>query len=169
MSTDNSYYDKMNSILGKIVELFIGLGFSKEDVGCRTNYKIGNTYCIPVYVNSLGFLIEYADSKEDAHNNLYDDGDPYPLYFEESAILAGIYADIIREVPELCDNMKDLLVSGGFTIEHYNDWFYYVKAGIYCVPQHEPNRTKLFITYAESIDVAENDFSVFEAPMKRGR
>jgi len=161
-AADRMYYNEIDALLDDIEKIFWELGFSKRDIGRYTNYVLGNTFCIPVYVDKLGFIIEYAESEEEALNNMHGDGDSYPFDFGCAAILAGVYADIVRDVPELCDNMNDQLVSGGFTIEHYNDRFYYIKDGIYCVPQHKPGRTKLFITYAESIDAAENDVNDFE-------
>jgi len=161
MAADRKYYLIVDAILDNIVCMFNELGFIKKDIGNYTNYVLGNTFCIPVYVDKLGFIIEYAHSEEEAHNNMHGDGDSYPLIFGETAILAGIYADIVREVTELSENMNDLLISNGFTVEQYNKRLYYIKDGIYCVPQHKPGFTKLYITYAESIDVADNDVNDF--------
>lgn len=90
----------IHSILYKIKLLLLRLGFRETTVNGVTNYLHGNTYCIPHHIQSLGFLIEYADTYTDAQKNWYEDGDSFPLEMGESAILAGLEEEIRRNVFE---------------------------------------------------------------------
>ncbi|NMC56793.1 MAG: hypothetical protein GYA50_06200 [Eubacteriaceae bacterium] len=85
-------------ILNEIKSLFLRLGFQKIEVNDVINYVYGNTYCIPHCLQRLGFLIEYADSLEEAQKNWYEDGDSFPLEMGEEAILAGLEKEIRHEV-----------------------------------------------------------------------
>jgi len=93
--------NNVDIILAKVNELFVNLGFNSIDVGGRCNFVMGNTHCIPQYIETLGFLIEYADSKEEAQKNWHEDGDSFPLNLGERAILEGIMAEIINNTAEL--------------------------------------------------------------------
>ena len=64
----------------------------------EANYVRGDLYCIPQYIESLGFLIEYADSYEEAKNHGHEDGDAFPLEMGEKDILAGIEAEIRQKI-----------------------------------------------------------------------
>ena len=55
-------------------------------------------YCKPLYVESLGFLIEYADSYEIAKNHGHEDGDTYPLFLGEKTILQSLAKEIDGDV-----------------------------------------------------------------------
>ena len=154
----------VDDILSKIIELLFSFGFIKKKIGMYTNYVLGNTCCIPNYVGGgIGFLIEYADSEEDTLKNFHEDSDAFSPEIGEAAILAGICADIIREVPELNANMIDHLISNGFDSVYYSNRLFYVKDRIYCIPQYIPDRTKLFILYAKSVEEAESAVNEFEA------
>ncbi|MCL2421129.1 MAG: hypothetical protein FWD03_04660 [Defluviitaleaceae bacterium] len=91
----------IDMILTKINKLFIDLGFSVINIGGKRNFVMGNTYCIPQYVEALGFLIEYADSKEEAQKNWHEDGISFPLSLGEKAILEGIATEIIDNTADL--------------------------------------------------------------------
>jgi len=63
--------------------------------------------------------------------------------------------------------MVDLLISHGFEAVCLDERLFYVKAGVYCVPQHRLGGTKLYITHANSIDEAVSDINEFEARWDR--
>lgn len=89
---------KVEYILEKITEILIGLGFVEKVVTnnyrSEKNYVHGNLYCIPQYINKLGFLIEYAHSFDEAQKHWHEDGDSFPLEMGEVAILAGLEKEI---------------------------------------------------------------------------
>jgi len=90
-----------NVILEKIRDMLLALGFHKELIGNNYNYVLGNTYCIPQYIESLGFFIEYTDSKEEAMKNWHEDSDKFPADIGEAAILMGLRMDVIDNFPEV--------------------------------------------------------------------
>ena len=89
-------------IIEKIKLMLLGKGFVEKVVTnafrSEVNYVFGNMYCIPRYVNSLGFLIEYAYSHNEAKNHGHEDGDSFPLSIGEVAILAGIEKEIDENI-----------------------------------------------------------------------
>ena len=90
--------DQVQKILGRIKSMLLEMGFKEVIVTnpyrSEVNYVLGNLYCIPQYVKSLGFLIEYADSYEEAKNHGHEDGDAFPLSLGEDAILEGLKREI---------------------------------------------------------------------------
>ena len=76
--------------------MFFDLDFAEAVVNGEVNYEKGGVHCIPQYVQSLGFLIEYADSYEEAEKHWHEDGDGFPLEMGEKAILAGLENEIRR-------------------------------------------------------------------------
>ena len=78
--------------------MLLNMGFSETTVinpyRSEINYMRGNLYCIPQYIDSLGFLIEYADSYEEAKNHGHEDGDAFSLILGENAILTGLEKEI---------------------------------------------------------------------------
>jgi len=69
--------NQIDHILNKIKDLLLTLGFKRVEVNGEINYVYHNIYCIPHYIHKIGFLIEYADSFEEAQNNLHEDGDSF--------------------------------------------------------------------------------------------
>ncbi|MDR3240517.1 MAG: hypothetical protein LBT44_10620 [Clostridiales bacterium] len=94
--------DGIEKIFSEIEEMFFALGFHTETInhssGDELNYVFNNLYCIPHCVDGLGFLIEYANSYEEALINDYCDGDSLSLDLTENEILAGIKQDVLREL-----------------------------------------------------------------------
>ena len=68
----------------------IGGGAFKNTKGARFHEKMNQ--------ESLGFLIEYADSYEEAKNHGHEDGDSFPLEIGESAILRGLQSEIRQNI-----------------------------------------------------------------------
>ena len=85
---------KMISIYRKLIEnVFITNGFKQVFINGYANFKHEESYRKITYVQSLGFVIEYAQSYDDAMKNLYEDGDCYPLSLGES-IPVHLQADV---------------------------------------------------------------------------
>jgi len=91
-------------ILSKIKAQLLDMGFIETIItnpfGNETNYVLGNLYCIPRYIESLGFLIEYANSYHEAKNHGHADGDSFPLEAGEDKILIGLEKEIRQNIPE---------------------------------------------------------------------
>ena len=90
--------NNIEQILQQIKELFLNLNFKEIEINGRINYFIGDTYCVPQYIESLGFLIEYADSLENAKKNWHEDGESFPIGMGANGILSGIGEELRRYV-----------------------------------------------------------------------
>jgi hypothetical protein len=94
--------NQVQRILEKIKAMLLQMGFAETIVTnlyrSETNYVHGNLYCIPQYVERLGFLIEYADSYEEAKNHGHEDGDSFSLEMGEKAILAGLEKEVKQNI-----------------------------------------------------------------------
>lgn len=94
--------DQIGLILTKIKEILLHLGFKEtvvtNEYRNETNYVYKNLYCIPGYVEGLGFIIEYADSLEEARKHFYDDGDVFPLALGEDAILLEVEKEVRQNI-----------------------------------------------------------------------
>ena len=90
--------NKIEQILQQIKELFLNLKFKEINIGNRVNYVFDNIYCIPQYIDSLGFFIEYADTLENAQNNWHEDGESFPIDIGETAIIDGIKKELRKYV-----------------------------------------------------------------------
>ena len=53
-----------------------------------------------MHVDTLGFIIEYADSLHDAQHYLYEDGAKFPMHMGETAILDGIRIELLKIISE---------------------------------------------------------------------
>ena len=93
--------DIVNQIKAKVDRIFIDLGFEEVVVDHymagkkETNFLLGNLYCCIEYVDSLGFIVQYARSLYEAQCYAYEDGDSFPLHLGEAAILEGIRNELI--------------------------------------------------------------------------
>lgn len=96
--------NQVQQILEKIKLMLNKTGFTETMVTnqyrSETNYVRGNLYCIPQYVESLGFIMEYADSLEEAQKHWHEDGDVFPLVMGEDAILSGIGQEIRQSIQQ---------------------------------------------------------------------
>jgi hypothetical protein len=86
--------DNIEQMLNKIKNRLLDFGFKRVQINGDINYVLGNLYCIPFYLKSIGFIIEYAHSLEEAQKNMHGDGDAFPLEMGEEAILSGIEEEI---------------------------------------------------------------------------
>ena len=91
--------DKENAIANlsnKIAGLFELHGFNKELVNDEVNFVRDGKYRKATYIKGFdGFVIEYADSFEEAKKNRYEDGDCYPISLGNSLIYK-LDEDIIK-------------------------------------------------------------------------
>ena len=94
--------NQVQQILERIKLLLIKLGFKEITITnqyrSEVNYVRGDLFCIPQYVESLGFLVEYAFSFQEAQKHFHEDGESFPLAMGENAILAGIEAGIRKNM-----------------------------------------------------------------------
>ena len=79
----------------KIEEIFLSFGFEKIIIRGKMNYEHNGKYRRIDYHPALGFIVEYAESLQDAQQNLYEDGDLYPLSLEEN-LIAYFKEDVIK-------------------------------------------------------------------------
>ena len=104
MNTDKQVSD----IIEDIKKMLLDMNFNEVIIGNRLNYVNDNIYCIPNYIKSLGFLMEYAHSIDEAEKNWHGDGDSFPLTMGKEAILSGIKKEITETLsPTLADNRTD--------------------------------------------------------------
>ena len=89
-------------ILESIIAMLNEMGFTETIITnpyrSEINYVRGNLYCIPQYIESLGFLIEYADSYEEAKNHGHEDGDAFPISMGEDVILEGLRQEVMQNL-----------------------------------------------------------------------
>jgi len=90
--------EEVKQILEKMAVMLLEMGF-KETVITNpyrneVNYVYGNLYCIPEYLESIGFIMEYAGSFEEAQKHFHEDGDSFPLAMGEEAILSGLANEV---------------------------------------------------------------------------
>ena len=94
--------DQVGHTLTKIKEILLHLGFEETIITnayrSEINYMYKNLYCIPGYVEGLGFIIEYANSFEEAQKHFHEDGDSFPLEMGEKSILVGIEKEVLEYV-----------------------------------------------------------------------
>ena len=99
-------------IMNKIYQRFADLNFVEVDSGILPNsspeiqdnekiFRMGMLFCRPQYLSSMGFLIEYAHDLFEAENNLYGDGDNFPLSLGETEILEGITNELMEAISDL--------------------------------------------------------------------
>ena len=90
--------NQVQQILEKIELMLLEMGFEEivveNEYRNEKNYAYGNLYCIPQYVDALGFLVEYADSYEEAKKHGHEDGDSFPMELGEAPILEGIKQEV---------------------------------------------------------------------------
>jgi len=63
------------AILARLARMLEEVGFQKTEVNGNITYQYRDLFCRPDYAPRIGFLIEYASSREEAEKNWYADGD----------------------------------------------------------------------------------------------
>lgn len=60
-------------------------------------YASEGKYLKITFLNNLeSYVIEYADSYEDAKNNIFEDGDLYPILMDEDEFICKMQKEIIN-------------------------------------------------------------------------
>ena len=81
----------------KIESLFLETGFQRETLGETQCLVYHNCYCRVSYLSHYNaFVIESADSYQEAINHLFEDGDLYYIDIGEIELLNQIKKDIAR-------------------------------------------------------------------------
>ena len=96
----------IDTVLKKIDKLFLALGFKSVELKHADpparSYVYRNLYCISQFgwAGRDGFFVEYADSHHEAINNLFEDGDCFPMELGEAAILEGIKNELLEAIKD---------------------------------------------------------------------
>lgn len=81
----------------KIEALFIELKFEKVIVNGIPLLLNGGTYYKITFVKGLkSYVIEFANSYDEAVNNVFEDGDVYPISLSEDELIDKLRHDIIN-------------------------------------------------------------------------
>ena len=91
-------------ILDEMKEMLKQYGFREVLINGTCNYQKGELYCIPQYISWLGFLFEYAHSREEAEKRWHGDGDHIPLKFGKAYILQELEKELLGELKDLEQN-----------------------------------------------------------------
>lgn len=85
-------------ILDKMEKVFINLGFSPVIVNGVKFMRYKECYCKMTFLKDwAGFVIESADSLQDAEKGVLEDGDLYYTDISESELLSQLKSDLIRD------------------------------------------------------------------------
>lgn len=89
-------------LVRKMEKMLLDMGFQEviltNPYRSEKNYVLGNLYCIPQYVAGLGFLIEYATSYHEAVTHGHEDGDAFPVSFDEEEILKELEKEVRQNI-----------------------------------------------------------------------
>lgn len=85
-------------ILDKMEKVFINLGFSPVIVNGVKFMRYKECYCKMTFLKDwAAFVIESADSLQDAEKGVLEDGDLYYTDISESELLSQLKSDLIRD------------------------------------------------------------------------
>lgn len=89
----------MESIENKIISLFKELNFKEEVINKSIVYEFEGRYLKLTFINKLkSYVIEYADSYDEASKNLFEDGDLYPITMDEDELISKLRNEIINSL-----------------------------------------------------------------------
>lgn len=92
----------MESIENKIISLFKELNFKEEVINNSILYEYEGRYLKLTFINQLkSFVIEYADSYDEAKKNLFEDGDLYSITMDEEELISKMRNEIINSLLQL--------------------------------------------------------------------
>ncbi|GIO41759.1 hypothetical protein [Paenibacillus apis] len=87
----------METIENKIILLFKELNFKREVINNSVVYESEGKYLKLTFINKLkSYVIEYADSYDEANKNLFEDGDLYPITMDEDELICKMRNEIIN-------------------------------------------------------------------------
>ena len=77
----------MKKIYVEIEELLLDLGFNRVMINSKQLFQQGQSYYKITFIEQFdGFVIEYAENKQDAEKERFTDGDIYPLALGEKLL-----------------------------------------------------------------------------------
>lgn len=83
----------------QIEQLFENLGFERILIKEDTVFNAEKLYCKLTFIETLrSYVIEYADSYEDAKNGLYEDGDLYAISLDFNDLLLAMRKEIVANM-----------------------------------------------------------------------
>ena len=81
----------------KIEELFQELDFEKINVNGISLFSQGGSYYRVTFVEGLNsYVIEYSNSYNEAINNVFEDGDLYPISMCEDELIDKLRDDLVN-------------------------------------------------------------------------
>ena len=85
----------MDILKERIENLFEELGFNKVTINGNILYAHSDAYYKITYIDGYkSFVIEYAESYDDALKNIFWDGDWYPLSLGEDSLILKLRSDL---------------------------------------------------------------------------
>lgn len=85
-------------ILGKMEEVFVGLGFIPVVINGVRFMRYKECYCKITFLKDWSaFVIENADNIQDVENGVLEDGDLYYTDISEKQLLSQLKLDLIRD------------------------------------------------------------------------
>ncbi|WPP42434.1 hypothetical protein SK066_05635 [Paenibacillus hunanensis] len=89
----------MDTIENKIILLFEELNFKREIINDSVVYEREGKYLKLTFIHMLkSYVIEYADSYDEANKNLFEDGDLYHITMEEDELISNIRNEITNSL-----------------------------------------------------------------------
>ncbi|MNV77785.1 hypothetical protein D3C71_1712350 [compost metagenome] len=87
----------MESIENNIIALLSELNFKKVIINNCEVYESEGQYLKLTFLNKLkSYVIEYADSYDEAKKNLFEDGDLFSISMDEDELISKIRNEIIN-------------------------------------------------------------------------
>ncbi|MCY9591351.1 hypothetical protein PC41400_08995 [Paenibacillus chitinolyticus] len=83
-------------LIEKIERIFRDLKFEKELINDTFVFVCNGKYRKVTFIKKLeSFVIEYADSYDEAEKNLYEDGDLYPISLGENELINRMRNELV--------------------------------------------------------------------------
>lgn len=81
----------------KIESLFVELGFEKVSINSTPLFLQGDIYYKVTFIKGLkSFVIEIANSYDEAINNVFEDGDLYSMSMNEDELIGKLRHDLVN-------------------------------------------------------------------------
>lgn len=89
----------MEGIKREVERLFEDLGFERIFIKEDTVFKSEKVYCKFTFIETFkSYVIEYANSYEEAKNNLYEDGDLHTITLDFNDLLLALRKEIVASI-----------------------------------------------------------------------
>lgn len=87
----------MNEIRNKIDNALKELGYDIVEIEGKEFYHNKGSYYRFTYIEAFrAYVIEYANSYEEAKNNVFEDGDTYSIDLDENEFIEKLKTDLLR-------------------------------------------------------------------------